>query len=73
MIAAYYPPYGDATTVRPWPTDELLDRVGLAGHARHRIVEVRAASLEDGCLDLVRRAEGEQTRHPVPTSVVGAP
>ena len=208
VIAAYYPPYADATTVRPWPTAELLARVGLADHAGHRIdklsggqrrrldiaiglvgrpellfldepttgldpagrrdihdhdlmgdladldttilmtthdlseaeviadrmlvladgrlvadgspdalrlafsrssevrlrematgqvtvhptpdptayltrvlatrpgevevVEVRAASLEDAYLDLVRRAEGEQTRHPVPTSEVGA-
>jgi ABC-2 type transport system ATP-binding protein len=37
VAAAYYEPYGDEHTRRPWPPDELLDRVGLTEHARTRI------------------------------------
>ena len=37
VMAAYYAPYSDERAARPWPTADLLDRVGLSSHAKHRI------------------------------------
>ena len=36
-LGSYYTCYSDERTRRPWHTDELIDAVGLAEHARKRI------------------------------------
>lgn len=37
VMGAYYRPYATAEVPRPWPAEELLERVGLAEHATQRI------------------------------------
>ncbi|MDO5739177.1 MAG: ABC transporter ATP-binding protein [Ornithinimicrobium sp.] len=37
VIGGYYAPYSTPQIRRPWPTEELLERVGLSEHARQRI------------------------------------
>ncbi|MFK5634284.1 MULTISPECIES: ABC transporter ATP-binding protein [unclassified Ornithinimicrobium] len=37
VVGAYYAPYGTDAVRRPWPSGELLERVGLAAHADQRI------------------------------------
>ena len=37
VISGYYAPYATAEVQRPWPVDELLERVGLAPHAGQKI------------------------------------
>ncbi len=37
VIGAYYAPYAAPGVQRPWPADELLERVGLGGHSTQRI------------------------------------
>ena len=37
VMGAYYRPYATAEVPRPWPADDLLERVGMAEHAHQRI------------------------------------
>ncbi|TDW24567.1 ABC transporter ATP-binding protein [Kribbella kalugense] len=36
-LGSYYAPYATSAEPRPWPTDELLDAVGLTAHAGQKI------------------------------------
>ena len=59
VISAYYPPYSTETVRRPWPADELLERVGLQEHARQRIDKLSGGQRRrlDVAIGLVGRPE----------------
>ncbi|ANS79256.1 putative ABC transporter ATP-binding protein [Serinicoccus hydrothermalis] len=59
VIGAYYAPYGTARTPRPWPSEDLLARVGLADHAGRRIDKLSGGQRRrlDVAIGLVGRPE----------------
>ena len=59
VMGAYYAPYATAQVQRPWPTAELLARVGLAEHARQRIDKLSGGQRRrlDVAIGLVGRPE----------------
>ncbi|GAB3818905.1 ABC transporter ATP-binding protein [Tessaracoccus terricola] len=59
VIAAYYAPYATDQVVRPWPTDELLERVGLGESRRQRIDKLSGGQRRrlDVAVGLVGRPE----------------
>lgn len=59
VIAAYYPPYSTTEVTRPWPIDDLLERVGLTSHAKHRIDKLSGGQRRrlDVAVGLVGRPE----------------
>lgn len=59
VMAAYYAPYSDERAARPWPTADLLDRVGLSSHAKHRIDKLSGGQRRrlDVAIGLVGRPE----------------
>lgn len=59
MIGAYYAPYSTETVTRPWPTDELLERVGLGEHVTQRIDKLSGGQRRrlDVAVGLVGRPE----------------
>lgn len=59
VMGAYYAPYSTDEVARPWPTEELLRRVGLAEHARQRIDKLSGGQRRrlDVAIGLVGRPE----------------
>ncbi|WP_202879533.1 ABC transporter ATP-binding protein [Serinicoccus kebangsaanensis] len=59
VIGGYYGPYATAAVPRPWPTEELLTRVGLAQHASARIDKLSGGQRRrlDVAIGLVGRPE----------------
>ncbi|MGC5585619.1 ABC transporter ATP-binding protein [Ornithinimicrobium sp. W1665] len=59
VTGSYYAPYATAAVPRPWPTEELLDRVGLGEHARQRIDRLSGGQRRrlDVAIGLVGRPE----------------
>lgn len=59
VIAAYYVPYSTDAVARPWPTEELLERVGLTEHRDQRIDKLSGGQRRrlDVAVGLVGRPE----------------
>ncbi|MFK5688229.1 ABC transporter ATP-binding protein [Ornithinimicrobium sp. LYQ92] len=59
VISGYYLPYSDDQVTRPWPIDELLERVGLGQHAGQRIDKLSGGQRRrlDVAVGLVGRPE----------------
>lgn len=59
VISAYYRPYSTDAVPRPWPIDDLLERVGLISHATHRIDKLSGGQRRrlDVAVGLVGRPE----------------
>ncbi|SOC58180.1 ABC-2 type transport system ATP-binding protein [Ornithinimicrobium cerasi] len=59
VMGAYYAPYATPEVQRPWDTEELLERVGLADHHRQRIDRLSGGQRRrlDVAIGLVGRPE----------------
>lgn len=59
VIGTYYLPYSSPGAQRPWPTEELLERVGLREHTRQRIDKLSGGQRRrlDVAIGLVGRPE----------------
>ncbi len=59
VAGAYYAAWTTEDTPRPWPTADLLERVGLSGHATHRIERLSGGQRRrlDVAVGLVGRPE----------------
>ena len=59
VAGAYYAAWSTDDTLRPWPTTDLLERVGLSSHATHRIEKLSGGQRRrlDVAVGLVGRPE----------------